>query len=311
MEPNNHHLVEETEIIHEEAAQTSSLPPMGFEVIRREFKRDKIALGALIILALILVFIFIAPFFMDIESATKVNIFNRFTPPGQDGYLLGSDEGGRDILAQLVVGARNSIIIGWSVTMITSFIGIAIGIFSGYHGGLVDDITMRIIDFIMVLPTFIIIIVITTIITKYDMWTLIWVISLFGWAGVTRLFRTATLSEASKEYVSASKTMGTRDWKIMFGEVMPNLSSLIIAHLTLGFAGSIGIETGLSFLGFGLPIGTPSLGTLIGTARSADIIENKTWVWLPAVILVLILMLTINYIGQALRRAADSRQRLG
>lgn len=78
---------------------------------------------------------------------------------------------------------------------------------------------------------------------------------------MTRLFRTATY-EASKEYVSASKTIGTSDWKIMFGEVMPNLSSLIIAHLTLGFAGSIGIETGLS-LGFGLPIGTPSLGTLI------------------------------------------------
>lgn len=311
MEPNNQHLVEETELVQEEAAQTSSLPPMGFEVIRREFKRDKIAMAALIILVAILVFIFIAPFFMDIEEATKVNIFNRFTPPGQDGYLLGSDEGGRDILAQLIVGARNSIIIGWSVTMITSAIGIAIGIFSGYHGGLIDDITMRIIDFIMVLPTFIIIIVITTIITKYDMWTLIWVISLFGWASVARLFRTATLSEASKEYVSASKTMGTSDWKIMFGEVMPNLSSLIIAHLTLGFAGSIGIETGLSFLGFGLPIGTPSLGTLIGTAKSADIIENKTWVWLPAVILVLILMLTINYIGQALRRAADSRQRLG
>ncbi|SDI62201.1 ABC transporter permease [Dolosicoccus paucivorans] len=311
MEPNNQHLVEETELVQEEAAQTSSLPPMGFEVIRREFKRDKIAMAALIILVAILVFIFIAPFFMDIEEATKVNIFNRFTPSGQDGYLLGSDEGGRDILAQLIVGARNSIIIGWSVTMITSAIGIAIGIFSGYHGGLIDDITMRIIDFIMVLPTFIIIIVITTIITKYDMWTLIWVISLFGWASVARLFRTATLSEASKEYVSASKTMGTSDWKIMFGEVMPNLSSLIIAHLTLGFAGSIGIETGLSFLGFGLPIGTPSLGTLIGTAKSADIIENKTWVWLPAVILVLILMLTINYIGQALRRAADSRQRLG
>lgn len=128
---------------------------------------------------------------------------------------------------------------------------------------------------------------------------------------MTRLFRTATLSEASKEYVSASKTIGTSDWKIMFGEVMPNLSSLIIAHLILGFAGSIGIETGLSFLGFGFPIGTPSLGTLIGTAKSADIIENKTWIWLPAVILVLVLMLTINYIGQALRRAADSRQRLG
>lgn len=100
-----------TELVQEEAAQTLSLPPMGFEVIRREFKRDKIAMAALIVLIAILVFIFIAPFFMDIEEATKVNIFNRFTPPGQEGYLLGSDEGGRDILAQLlIVGVTNALL---------------------------------------------------------------------------------------------------------------------------------------------------------------------------------------------------------
>lgn len=291
--------------------QEVSAPPMGFEVIRREFMKDKIALGAAFILAIIVIGVFIIPYFLNIDEATRVNIFNRFTPPGEDGYILGSDEGGRDVLAQLIVGTRNSLFIGWMITIITGIIGISLGIISGYYGGIVDDILMRIVDFLMVLPTTMIIIVVVTIVRRFNVWTLIWVISAFGWTSITRLIRTATLSEASKDYVSASKTLGTRDWKIMFLEVMPNLSSLIITNLTLSFAGNIGIETGLSFLGFGLPVGTPSLGTLIGYANSPDVIENKTWVWLPAVLLVLVMMLCVNYIGQAFKRAADSRQRLG
>ncbi|UUX35537.1 ABC transporter permease [Fundicoccus culcitae] len=284
---------------------------MGFEVIRREFMKDKVALGAVFVLAVIVIAAFVVPYFIDLEEATRVDIFNRFSPPGVNGHILGTDEGGRDVLAQLIVGTRNSLFIGWMITIITGIVGITLGIISGYYGGLIDDILMRIVDFLMVLPTTMIIIVVVTIVKRFNTWTLIWVISIFGWTSITRLIRTATLSEASKDYVSASKTLGTHDWKIMFFEVMPNLSSLIITNLTLSFAGNIGIETGLSFLGFGLPVGTPSLGTLIGYANSPDVIENKTWVWLPAVLLVLVMMLCVNYIGQAFKRAADSRQRLG
>ena len=92
---------------------------------------------------------------------------------------------------------------------------------------------------------------------------------------------------------------------------MPNLSSLIIVNLTLEFAGNIGIETGLSFLGFGLPLSTPSLGTLVGYAADPEVLSTKLWIWLPASILILIMMLCINYVGQALNRAADAKQRRG
>ncbi|WP_100069384.1 ABC transporter permease [Eremococcus coleocola] len=288
-----------------------SKPPMGLEVIVREFLHDKVAMFSLFILVAIVLFAFIAPFFMDETKAQVVNLFGRYKEPGVDGYLLGSNEGGQDILTLLVIGTRNSLFIGFMVTIFTSVIGIAIGIMAGYYGGIVDDIVMRIIDFLMVLPIMMIIIVIVTIIPRFNMWTLIILLSAFYWVGNARLFRTATLSEGSKDYVSASKTMGTRDWKIMYMEVMPNLSSLIITYLTLNFAGNIGVETGLSFLGFGLPFGTPSLGTLISTASNPDVIQNKWWVWLPAVILILVLMLSISYIGQAMQRAFDSRQRIG
>lgn len=284
---------------------------VGFQVIAREFKKDKLAMFSLGLLITLLVVIFIGSyFFFDQSEVMKVHILSRYKAPGVE-YVLGADEGGRDVLGQLFIGARNSIIIGFSVTIITGIIGIGLGIISGYYGGIVDNIIMRIVDFIMVLPINMIIIVFVSVVADYNIFTFVAIMSAFSWVGKARIFRSRTLSEANRDYVNASKTLGTSDIKIMFREVMPNLSSLIIVNSTLNFAGNIGIETGLSFLGFGLPPTVPSLGTLIGFATSPDVIENKTWVWLPASLLILVLMLSINYVGQALQRAADSKQRLG
>ncbi len=290
---------------------TASTPPTGFQVIVREFLKDKIALAALIILTLIFLFIFIGPFFINEATALKVNILQRYKAPGVNGYLLGSDEGGRDVFAMLVIGARNSVTIGFTITILTCIIGIIVGLISGYYGKWVDTTLMRIVDFIMILPTLMIIIVFVTVIPNYTLFHFILIMTLFYWVGSARLFRTRTLQEASLDYVNASKTLGSSDLQIMFREILPNISSLIIVNLILRLAGNIGIETGLTYLGFGLPYTTPSLGTLISAAKTQDIIENKMWVWLPATVLILVMMLCINYIGQAFQRAADARQRLG
>lgn len=290
---------------------TVSTPPTGFQVIVREFLKDKIALAALIILTLIFLFIYIGPFFINEATALKVNILQRYKAPGVNGYLLGSDEGGRDVFAMLVIGARNSVTIGFTITILTCIIGIIVGLISGYYGKWVDTTLMRIVDFIMILPTLMIIIVFVTVIPNYTLFHFILIMTLFYWVGSARLFRTRTLQEASLDYVNASKTLGSSDLQIMFREILPNISSLIIVNLILRLAGNIGIETGLTYLGFGLPYTTPSLGTLISAAKTQDIIENKMWVWLPATILILVMMLCINYIGQAFQRAADARQRPG
>ena len=290
---------------------TVSTPPTGFQVIVREFLKDKIALAALIILTLIFLFIYIGPFFINEATALKVNILQRYKAPGVNGYLLGSDEGGRDVFAMLVIGARNSVTIGFTITILTCIIGIIVGLISGYYGKWVDTTLMRIVDFIMILPTLMIIIVFVTVIPNYTLFHFILIMTLFYWVGSARLFRTRTLQEASLDYVNASKTLGSSDLQIMFREILPNISSLIIVNLILRLAGNIGIETGLTYLGFGLPYTTPSLGTLISAAKTQDIIENKMWVWLPATILILVMMLCINYIGQAFQRAADARQCLG
>ena len=290
---------------------TVSTPPTGVQVIVREFLKDRIALAALIILTLIFLFIYIGPFFINEATALKVNILQRYKAPGVNGYLLGSDEGGRDVFAMLVIGARNSVTIGFTITILTCIIGIIVGLISGYYGKWVDTTLMRIVDFIMILPTLMIIIVFVTVIPNYTLFHFILIMTLFYWVGSARLFRTRTLQEASLDYVNASKTLGSSDLQIMFREILPNISSLIIVNLILRLAGNIGIETGLTYLGFGLPYSTPSLGTLISAAKTQDIIENKMWVWLPATILILVMMLCINYIGQAFQRAADARQRLG
>ncbi|MFC0233749.1 ABC transporter permease [Vagococcus entomophilus] len=283
---------------------------MGIRMIIREFKKDRLAMFSLVLLVALLLIIFIGAAVTDQSKVMTVSIFDKYAPPGGN-FLLGSDEGGRDVFGQLIIGAKNSVAIGFLITIITTIIGVGLGIISGYYGGVIDNILMRFVDFIMILPMIMMIIVLVSIVPKYNVTSFVIIMSAFYWVGKARLFRSKTLSEARKDYVSASKTLGTGDFKIMFSEIMPNLSSLIITNLTMNFAANIGIETTLSFLGFGLPSSTPSLGTLIGYASSGDVLSNKTWVWVPASILILVLMLSINYVGQAFKRSADARQRLG
>ena len=282
----------------------------AFSIMRREIIKDKMALGSLILLGLLLIVVYGATFFLDQEKIVTVDLLSIYSPPSSE-HLLGTDYGGRDILGQLLIGAKNSFSIGLFITLITGCIGLCIGLCAGYFGGKVDNIIMRFIDFVLILPSLMLIIVFVTIAPKYNVFTFVFIMSAFLWTGKARLIRSKTLAERELDYVNASKTLGTPDWKIIFREVLPNLSSIIIVNLTLNLAGNIGIESGLTYLGFGLPESTPSLGTLVSYASNPDVLQNKWWIWLPASFLILVMMLCINFIGQALKRAADARQRLG
>ncbi len=232
----------------------------------------------------------------------------QYLPPLTDGHLLGTDNGGRDIIMMLLISARNSFNIAIGVTVFTVFVGNILGVTTGYFGGKFDFIFMRIVDFVMILPSLMIIIVLVTIIPSFNSWSLIGIMCLFSWISTTRLIRARTLTEVNRDYVRASKTSGSSDFKIMFREIWPNLSSLVIAESTLIFAGNIGLETGLSFLGFGLPAGSPSLGTMTNEAINPETMTAMPWTWVPAVIVILVTILGIIFIGQSLRRVADQRQ---
>lgn len=299
-----------TEAIEASKEMKVSSPPTGFQVIAREFMKDKLAMFSLISLIVVIGSIYIWAWQIDHTQLMRISLRDKLAEPGEK-FWLGADKGGRDILGQLVVGARNSLTIAISVTLLTGFIGVVIGLVTGYFGGWIDNIFMRIIDFFITIPFLMIIIVVVTIVPKYNILIFILIMSVFLWVGTARVIRSKALSESRRDYINASKTLGTGNFVIIFKEMMPNLSSLLIVEMTLNFAGNVGLETGLSFLGFGLPPSTPSLGTLVSYATDPFIMENAWWNWLPAALLILLLMLAINYVGQAIRRSADARQRLG
>lgn len=282
-----------------------------WQMICREFKKDKLALGCLIFIVVLICGIYIGSLFLNTSKVMKVNILEQYSTPGTDGMLLGADQSGRNVFDMLILGARNSLTIGFSITVLIELIGITFGVISGYFGGHVDNIMMRFLDFMMSLPVLMLIIVIVSIIPHYSMVTFVLVMSAFYWVGTARLVRSKALSEAQKDYISASKISGTNNLVIIFRELLPNLSSIIIVDAILNLTANIGIEVGLTFLGFGLPSNIPSLGTLIGFAQDPDILTTKLWVWLPAALLILVLCVGISYIGNVVRRAFDARQRLG
>ena len=276
--------------------------------LKREFKKDQVAQFALILLALITIAIFVGALFVPRASFTDVNIMDQYLAPMTDGHIFGTDNGGKDIFALLLVAARNSLTIAFFVTVLILALGTIGGLVTGYFGGKFDLIFMRFIDFMTILPVMMIIIVLVTVVPNYNMWTLIVIMTLLGWFNTVRLIRARTLVETNRDYVRASKTSGTSNIKIIFREIFPNLSSLIIVEATLMFAGNIGLETSLSFLGFGLPASTPSLGTLINFATDPETMTARPWVWVPAAVVILLYTLLIMLIGQALRRVADQRQ---
>ncbi|APO43108.1 peptide ABC transporter permease [Paenibacillus amylolyticus] len=284
--------------------------PSSLSILWRELVRDKVALISLIFLGLVLLIVYGTALILDQDEIVKVDLFALYEPPSAQ-YWLGTDYGGRDVFGQLIIGTRNSLSIAILVTVMTGFLGIVIGILSGYFGGLIDNVFMRIVDFFMILPFMMIVIAFVTAVPKYNIVSFSLIMTAFLWMGIARLIRSKALQERELEYVKASKTLGSSHLKIIFSQVLPNLSSIIIVTMTLNLAANIGLESGLSFLGFGFPESTPSLGTLVSYARNPQTLESRWWIWLPASVLILVLMLSINNVGQALKRATDARQRRG
>ncbi|WP_411843631.1 ABC transporter permease [Salinicoccus sp. HZC-1] len=292
------------------ALDSKNLPKStpGWRILIQELIADKLALFSLIIFILITSYVFGLTMFLDRQTIVTVDLFAINQPPNEE-FRLGTDYGGRDIFGQLIIGTRNSLAIGLLVTLMSVGFGIIYGMISGYFGGQIDNIMMRIVDFFMVLPFLMIIIVFVTIVPSYDIFTFSLIMAAFLWTGTARLVRSLAIQEKELDYVSASKTLGSSHMKIIFTQLMPNLVGIIIVNSTLSLAANIGIESGLSFIGFGFPEDYPSLGTLMAYATNSQTLQHRWWIWVPAAILILLLMLCVRNIGEALRRAGDARQR--
>lgn len=181
------------------AQELASAPPTGLRVIWREFLKDKLALFSLIFFILIILGVFIGAIVIDQDEVLRISLLDSYMPPNDD-FILGTDSGGRSIFGQLIIGARNSITIGFTITALTSIVGITVGLVAGYYGGIIDNFLMRIIDFIMLLPTTMLIIVFITLVSDYNVWTFILIMSAFYWVGQARLIRSKALSESRRDY---------------------------------------------------------------------------------------------------------------
>ena len=287
---------------------TVSNKPSPWRTMWKEIRNDKLAFVSFIIFWTVMVSTFLLAFTIDSDYATRTILVNRNQPPSFN-HLLGTDPQGRDMILMLILGARNSILVGFSITILSGFIGIVVGLLAGFYGGHTDNAIMRVIDTWSMLPFLMIVITIITIVPYYTTIHFILIFTAFAWMARARIIRAKALQQRELDYVSASKTLGTPNLVIIVREVLPNLVSVITVNMTLSLAASMGIETGLTFLGFGLPFGTPSLGTLISYASAPATMQFRMWQWLPAAILIFILMLCIYCVGQALNRAADVKQR--
>src|SRR5690625_1222198 len=187
--------------------------PSGALIAWREIVQDKIALVSLIFLILIITFVYGISIFLDQAEIGRVDLLSMYEPPSKV-FWLWTDYGGRDVFGQLIIGTRNSLSIGFLVTLLTGIIGIVLGLTAGFFGGHVDNVIMRIVDFFMILPFLMLVIVFVALVPEYNIITFSLIMTAFLWMGKARLIRSRTLAESQMDYVQASRTLGTSNVKI-------------------------------------------------------------------------------------------------
>jgi peptide/nickel transport system permease protein len=272
----------------------------------RRFLGHRLALtGSIAVLVLALAAIFaplVAPYDPNAVDLDRVS-----HPPDRQN-LLGTDATGRDVLSRLIFGARVSMSVGIVAVSIYLSIGFVLGAVSGYVGGKVDMLIMRFTDIMMCFPSFVLILILVAILGP-SIRNVMLVIGLFGWPGIARLVRGQVLSLREQDFILAARTIGVPHRRMLLVHLLPNVLGPVTVAGTLGIAGAILTEAGLSFLGLGVRPPTASWGSMISQARSIAVLTDMPWQWLSPGIAISVAVLSINFIGDGLRDAIDIRSR--
>lgn len=227
------------------------------------------------------------------------------SPPGENGFLLGSDSLGRDVAAGIAHGAKTSLLIGLLATLVAVLLGVVIGALAGYYGGWIDNLLMRLTEMFQTIPSFVFAILLVAIM-KPSIESIVIAIAIVSWPGVARLVRGEFLSLRNREFVQACHTLGMSDVRIMLGEILPNCLSPVIVIGSLMVATAILIESGLAFLGLGDP-NIMSWGFQIGAGRT--LLRSAWWVCTFPGIAILLTVLAINLVGEGINDALNPRLR--
>ncbi len=271
-----------------------------------EYFEDKLAVVGLFVFTLLCIFALAPAIFSPQNPYDLAQLFleNSFQGPNQN-FLLGTDEQGRDILSAIMYGLRVSLYVGLASTILSVIIGFSLGLISGYYGGWVDTIIMRIADIQLSFPAILIALIIMAL-WGAGIGKIIIAITIVNWVYYARTARGVVLSEKEKDYAQSAKALGMRNFAIIFREIMPNVTAPIIVIATVRIANAIILEATLSFLGLGVPITEPSLGSLI--ANGYQVLFSGYW-WtsvFPGIIL-MVLIISINLIGDRTRDIMNPR----
>lgn len=277
-------------------------------LVWRRFKRHPGAVVGTIVLTIIILSVLLASF--SPYDPNESDIKNRLSPPSWS-HPFGTDALGRDLLTRCLYGGRISLFVGGMVVVITLLIGVPVGAVSGYLGGWVDDVLMRIIDAFLSLPALLVLILLSAILREIDIpilkrnsvITISVVIGILSWMTVARLVRAVYLSGREMDYVNAARALGAGSLLIMVSEILPNGFGPIIVESTLEVGYAIMEESGLSFLGFGVQPPTASWGSLLSDAQ--EHLTQQPWLAIFPGLMIFLTIISVNYIGDGLRDALD------
>ncbi len=283
----------------------------------RRLRRHKVAIAGLVVLTIMVLAAALAKQLSPFDPNAIDNVHWQGTPLPpcfQDaaqcgGHSLGTDNVGRDLLSRLLFGARISLTVGLFAVLMELLIGTTLGAIAGYYGGWIDYALMRITDVFLSIPLLPLLLVLTAIVATssskaaLSFWVIVVIIGSLSWMGVARLVRASFLSLREREFAEAARAVGNNDGRIIFRHLLPNAIAPIVVQGTLDVANVILLESGLSFLGFGIQPPTASWGNMLSDAQA-----NLQIAWWAAVfpgLCILVTVLSINYMGDGLRDALD------
>ncbi|MCW2890114.1 MAG: Glutathione transport system permease protein GsiD [Streptosporangiaceae bacterium] len=287
-----------------------------FQLAWTRFRRDRLAVASIVVLALIAAFALAAPLFAAWTGHTYDATYPRTgldidglpRGPGRQ-FWLGADQLGRDVLVRAAYGARISLVVGISSSLLATFFGVVFGVLSGFVGGAADTILARFMDITLALPYLLVAIVlattfqVTSVLASLSMTIL--VIAFFSFAATGRILRGQVISIKEKEYVEAARSLGAGKLRIMFVDLLPNLIAQITVLASLLIPTAIVFEATLSFLGVGVRAPMPSWGSMLG--EGSDVFETAWWLLAVPGVLLLLTTLSFNLLGDGIRDALDPR----
>lgn len=272
-------------------------------MITQRFLKHRLAVVGLITLVLIVLAAIFAPW---IAPHSPYAVSDAFGAAPSAEHLLGTDQVGRDVLSRLIYASRVSLLVGFGAVLIYVAIGTVLGAVSAYFGGWIDMIFMRVTDVFMSFPNLMVILVIVSVLGP-SLSNVIIILGLLGWPSVARLVRGSVLTLKQADFVKAGVALGFSTFRILFIHILPNALAPILVHATFGIAGAIMIEASLSFLGMGVQPPIASWGNMLTDAQSLTVLTSQQWLWVPPGILIILAVLSINFIGDGLRDAMDPK----